>query len=678
MSAGCNGEFKPDNFPLHPTHLVWLTPEHVAMTPNRLFSLAVAAIVAWIIPAPSASAQLPPIAPRNALFRPATQGPPMVSPNGDILAWVALTNGLPQLWIRPLTNTTARPLLPDPRGSIIQPAWQSDGEAILYLQDSDGIGSLHLMQHHVASGNLRDLTPFAGVQARLIANNPRNLDQILVAMNLRDRRFTDAFRIDVRTGGILQDAPNTGEITDWFADNDLNPTVAQLRLADGSQTLSTRADARAVWRPILRLAADDVLGSIVGFGPANTNVWLLTSALASCQRLLNLHLPTGNAAVVAQDPRFDVTSALLHPTSNTLQAVQFARGRAQWQLADTNLAADFATLRRFKDADIDVVSRDASDSVWTVRLDSDTAPIQYALYRRKTREATALYSENPLPAEFQGGRMQTVSFKARDGLPLDGYLTLPPGLEPKALPAVVVVHGGPWTRDSWGFDPEAQWLANRGYAVIQVNFRGSTGFGKEHLNAGDKEWGGKILLDLLDAKAHVVQKGIVDPKRVAIMGNGFGGYAALAALAVHPEEFAAGISLSGTPDLNSLHKALPESATQLRSVLERRMGHPTNDAALLQKQSPASRAAFIKAPLLIAIAARDPQVPVDLMDKFVTSIRREDRQVEYLYFSEESGSLRTLAARRSFQAATEAFLGKHLGGRVEPPGPGEDYRSLRR
>jgi dipeptidyl aminopeptidase/acylaminoacyl peptidase len=678
MSVGCNGEFEPDNFPLHPTHPVWLTPGHVAMTLNRFQSLAAAAIVALLVLSRPSFAELPPIVPRHLLFRPVTQGPPLVSPNGDAIAWVSLTNGLPQLWIRGVTNAVARPLLPDPHGSLLQPAWQSDGEAILYLQDSDGIGSLHVMQHHVASGNLRDLTPFAGVQARLVSNHPRNLDQIVVSMNLRDRRFADVFRIDVRTGGILQDAQNTSEITDWFADNDLNLSLAQLRLPDGTQSLSTRADARAMWRPILRLTSDDVLGRVVGFGPANTNVWLLTSVLASSQRLLNLHLPSGSAAVIAQDPRFDVHAVLLHPVSNTLQAVQFARTRSQWQLADTNLAADFAALRRFRDADVDIVSRDASDAVWTVRFISDTAPVQYALYHRRTREVTVLYSENSLPADFHGARVLPLSLKARDGLPLDGYLTLPSGLEPQNLPAVVLVHGGPWTRDSWGFDPEAQWLANRGYAVIQINFRGSTGHGKEHLKAGDKEWGGKILLDLVDTKAHVVQKGYVDPKRVAIMGSGFGGYAVLAALAIQPNEFVAGVSLSGTPDLTSLQKALPESATQLRSVLERRMGHPVHDAVLIQQQSPASRAAFVKAPLLAAITGRDPQVPVDLMDKFVTAVRREDRQVEYLYFADEPGSLRTLAARRRFQAATESFLGKHLGGRVELPGANEDYLSLRR
>lgn len=648
------------------------------MIPYPLRTLAGLAIVATQVWTPFAQADLPPLAPRDVLFRPASQGPPLVSPNGSQIAWVAVTNGFPQLWIRDLTNSAARPLLPDPRGSLLQPAWQSDGEAILYLQDCDGLGTLHLMQFHVASGNLRDLTPFTGVQARLIASPLQQLDQITIAMNLRDRRFFDAYRLDVRTGGILRDADNTGEIVEWFADNDLNLQLAQIRLPDGTQTLSTRPDARSIWRPLLRLGADDVLGRVVGFGPANTNVWLLTSALASSQRLLDLHLPTGNAAVVAQDPRYDVGTVILHPTSNTLDAVQFARSRAQWQLANTNLLPDFAALRKYRDADIAILSRDAADSVWTVGFVTDAAPILYALYRRTTREVVALHSESEVPAGFQGARTQVLSFKARDGLSLDGYLTLPPGVEPKSLPTIVLVHGGPWARDSWGYDPATQWLANRGYAVVQVNFRGSSGHGKDHLNAGDKEWGGKILLDLLDAKAHVVAKGHADPKRVAIMGTGFGGYAVLAALALHPDEFAAGVSVSGTPDLRSLHNAIPAKALQLRSILERRMGHPQKDGELIQRHSPASRAAFIKSPVLVATTGHDTQVPVDLMDRFVTDVRREGRQVDYLYFEDEPGRLRSTAALRQFQAATEAFLGRTLGGRVEPPGPNENFLARRR
>lgn len=655
-------------------------PRSRSRTSPRLATLVLA--LSTILPLAPARAELPPLIPRVQLFRDAERGTPLVSPNGTHLAWLAPTNGLVNVWVRSLpvdgpTNDT-RILSLDPRGSVRQPAWQSDGQAVLYHQDSDGFGTFHLFQAHLPTGNIRDLTPFTGVQGRLLATSPTRVDEILVTLNLRDRRIHDVWRVDTRTGAIALESENTGETVAWFADPELALRLSQFVLPNGDLALGTRPDARSLWRPLLRWSASDALGRVVGFGPGRTNVWIVSSVGAPAPSLIDVNLVAGTAAVVARDPRYDVATALIHPSSNNIEAVQITRSRAQWQLINTNLLADFEALRRFRDGDVDIVSRDLADRFWTVGYSAADAPLLYALYDRSRRQVTPLFDERPALAGARFATTRPVSFKARDELPLEGYLTLPAGLEPRQLPTLLLVHGGPWSRTIWGFDPEVQWLANRGYAVLQINFRGSTGYGKAHLNAGDKEWGGKILLDLLDAKKWAVDQGYTDPARVGIMGSGFGGYAATASLALHPTEYAAGINLAGPTDLLTMLSGVPANAAGLQAVLDRRVGKPDTDAALLRAQSPSTRAASIKAPLLLALPGHDPQSPVAAVDRFIAAIRREGRPVEYLFFPDEGATLRDPLNRLRFYAAVEAFLAKHLGGRAEPAADREQFESLRR
>ncbi len=654
------------------------------------FAFALLAILATLAAPRNATAAPPPLIPRSQFFRAPEHSTPLVSPDGAHLAWISPTNGIPNLWVRPLatgtntstktnTTTTAPRLLSlDPRGSIRQPAWQPDSQAVLYLQDPDGSGTFHLMQAHVPSGNIRDLTPFTGVQARLVTTSTRFTDEILVAMNLRNRRLFDVYRVDLRTGSITPDAENTGEVSQWFADNDLNLRLAQVILPNGEFALGTRTDPRSLWRPLLRWGNDDTLGKFFGFGPGNSNLFLVSSVRAQAPRLLSIDATTGAATALAQDVRFDVSAALFHPRSNALEAVQFNRARAQWQLANTNLLPDFEVLRRHRNADIDILSRDLADRTWTVSFTSADAPIQFALYDRSRRAVTPLFAErSELPSSGLGST-RSVSFSARDGLSIEGYLTLPPGIEPRRLPAVVLVHAGPWSRVVWSFDPEVHWLANRGYAVLQVNFRGSEGYGKDHRQAGNQEWGGKILLDLLDARKWTGDQGFIDPKRTAIMGTGFGGYAALAVLARHPDEFAVGIAINGTPNLATMIQSIPAAATGIRALLDQRVGRLDADAALLRDHSPMHRAAFIKGPLLIAATAHDPQAPAAEMDAFVAAIRREGRAIDYLLFGDEGSAIRNPANQLRLYAAIEAFLARHLQGRAELPAASEQFEALKR
>ena len=641
--------------------------------------VGVVAVVGAVVPGPVRAAE-PALLPRRVLFRGVERGDLLVSPDGARLTWIEATNGLPNVWVRSVATNDVRLLSRDSRGPVRQPVWQADSMSVLYLEDSDGLGNWHLMQAHVPTGNIRDLTPFTGVQARLIAVSPQVPHQILVAMNLRDRRTFDAYRLDVLNGATGLEAENGGDIAQWYADNQLNLRLAQIVRPTGEIALATRPDTRSLWRPLMRWGADDGLGRIPGFGPGDTHFSLLSSVRAPAARLLNIDAATGATSIVAEDARFDVASVLRHPASNRVEAVQFMRARAQWQClpAATNLAADFDALRRFRDADIEVLSRDLADRRWTVSFASDIAPTLFAVYDRTNRQVTPVFSERSGLADAPLAATRPISYPARDGRTLEGYLTLPVGVEPKNLPTVVLVHPGPWSRVVWGFDPEVQWLANRGYAVLQPNFRGSTGYGKEHLDAGNKEWGGKILNDLLDARRWAIESRYADPKRTAIMGEGFGGYAALAALAFHPAEFTAGISLAGRPNLMTMIFSVPATAGGFRAVLDRRVGRLDSDAELLKAQSPASRAAAIQAPLFAATPKDDPQMPLKEMDAFVASIREEGRNVEYLVSPAPGPLLRDPSVRLRLYAAIEAFLGRHLGGRVEPPAEIEKFESLRR
>ena len=626
----------------------------------------------------SALAQTPPLVPRTVLFRVPDHSSPTLSPDGTQLTWIAPTNGIPNLWVRSLTTNDTRLLSLDPRGSVRQPTWQTDSLGVLYLQEVDPSGTLHVMQSHVPSGIIRDLTPFTGVQGRIVATSSRWTNEMLVSMNLRDRRHPDVYRIHLRSGAIAVEAENSGEVLAWYADDDLQLRLAQIVLPNGDLALATRSDSRAVWRPLLRCGPDDVLGRVFGFGPGQSNAFVVASVRATAPRLLALDLNSGNASALALDARYEISAALFHPTTHAFEAAQFSRARAQWQLAQTNLLPDFEILRRHRSADLDILSRDAADRFWTVSYTSADTPILYGLYDRLSKAIQPLFSERPSLESAKLGITRPIAFSARDGLALEGYLTVPNGAEPRGLPAVLLVHGGPWSRVLWGFDPEVQWLANRGYAVVQVNFRGSSGYGKDHLNAGNKEWGGKILQDLVDAKDWAVSQGFIDSKRTAIMGAGFGGYATLAAMARYPDVFAAGISIGGPPDLATMVRSVPPGATSARALLEARVGHPERDAPRLTDHSPKSRAAFIRSPLLVAATAHDPQSPAQETDAFVAAIRREGRNVEYLFFPEEAGTIRNPISQLRFYAAAEAFLARYLGGRSEPPAAIEQYESLRR
>jgi len=625
----------------------------------------------------SALAALPPLIPREVLFGNPDKASPQLSPDGARLAYLAPdTNNVLNVWVRTLGEKDDQVVTADKKRGIRMYFWQPDSEHVLYLQDADGDENWHLYQTSLKSRNTRDLTPFQGVQAQVVAVDPNFPDQILVGLNLENRQLHDVYRIQLRTGAVELDTKNPGDVSGWTADNALQVRVASVFTPDGGTELRVRDDAKAPWRPFQKWGADETFGGVAAFTPDNKGAWIISSVDANAARLMEFDLAAGTGKVVAEDADYDVSGLLTHPTKRTLEAVSFVRARSEWQILDPAIRRDFGFLLHTMDGDMEVLSRDLADAKWIVAFVVDNGPVYYYLYERGKLRQELLFTNRSRLRKFELAKMTPISFTARDGLTLHGYLTLPVGLDPKKLPMVLNVHGGPWGRDVWGFGAEAQWLANRGYAVLQVNFRGSTGYGKKFLNAGDREWGAKMHDDLVDAKRWAVSQGYADPEKVCIYGGSYGGYATLVGVTFTPDEFSCGVDIVGPSSLVTLIKSIPPYWTPIKSVFDKRVGKVETEVEFLNSRSPLYRADQIKVPLLIAQGANDPRVKQAESDQIVAAMRKNNCPVEYLVFPDEGHGFARPENRLIFYAAAEQFLATQLGGRVEPPGDKEKWEGL--
>jgi len=497
-----------------------------------------------------------------------------------------------------------------------------------------------------------------------VALEPTHPDTLLIQSNKRDAKVFDVYRVNLKTAEVALDTQNPGDVAGWQPDHDLQVRAAQVTTDDGGTIIRVRDDVKSPWRDLMKWGPEETLGNIVDFSPDSKSLWIMTSLDANAARLLSVDIATGKRTVVAEDPQFDVSFAVQQPKTNKLQAVVFLRERRDFQILDPDIQADFDALHKVRDADISNLNRDLTDDKWIVTFEGDNAPVYYYLYDRATKQATMLFSNRPELEKYKLARVKPIQYKARDGMTIYGYLTTPAGLDPKNLPMVVFPHGGPWGRDLWGYDPYAQWLANRGYAVLQPNFRASTGYGKQYLNAGDRQWAGTMHSDLLDGKDWVVQQGIADPKKVCIMGGSYGGYATLAGVAFSPDAFACGVDIVGPSNLNTLLKTIPPYWSTLLAVFHKRMG---DNEDFLKSQSPLFKADQIKAPLLIGQGANDPRVNKAESDQIVAAMRKNNKPVEYYVFPDEGHGFARPENRMAFNAASEEFLAKYLGGKFEPP-----------
>jgi dipeptidyl aminopeptidase/acylaminoacyl peptidase len=605
-----------------------------------------------------------PIIPRDVLFGNPERADPQISPDGTQLGYVAPVNGVLNVWIRTIGKNDDRAITEDKYRGIRNFLWCYDNKHILYTQDIGGDENWRLHQTDIATKQTKDLTPYEKVRVDIVAYSWKTPDTILVQMNKRDPQVFDVYRVDLKSATVDMDTQNLGDVASWQADNSLQIRAAQVQTKDGGTIVRVRDDLKSPWRELIQWGPDETFGNVVGFTPDDKGLWVATSLDYNAARLLEIDVATGKQKVVAEDPNFDVNTTINNPKTNALEAVSFTRQRTEYEFIDPDVKADFEILRKVRDGDIAGIAVNLDDSKWVVTFVSDNSPVYWYLYDRVSKQATLLFSNRPALEKYKLATMKPIDFTARDGMKLYGYLTTPVGIEAKNLPMVLFVHGGPWGRDVWGLDRYAQWLSNRGYAVLQVNFRGSTGYGKKYVNAGDRQWAGAMHTDLLDGKDWAVKTGVADAKKVCIMGGSYGGYATLAAVAFSPDAFACGVDIVGPSNLNTLLKTIPPYWSTDLSTFHKRMG---DSEEFLKTQSPLFKADQIKVPLLIGQGANDPRVNKAESDQIVAAMRKTDKPVVYYVFPDEGHGFARPVNNMAFNAATEEFLAKYLGGRFEPP-----------
>jgi dipeptidyl aminopeptidase/acylaminoacyl peptidase len=602
--------------------------------------------------------------PRDVLFGNPEKVGPALSPDGTRIAYLAPHAGLLSVWVRSIGVDDDRLVASDPARPIRNAFWSPRGDRVLYLQDAGGDENFHLF---AADPNgiapAVDLTPFEATRVMVQAIDYTRPDAMLIAMNRRDPQLFDIYRLDPATGETTLDTQNPGTIAAFAEDVELRVRAGVIQHPDASTEILVRDDLEAPWRTLARFDADDGTPSLVGFTLDGGSLLVITSADADAARLVRFDLATGAREDVAGDPHYDIDDVHFSPRTKTPIAASVARDRSEWIVLDHAYDDDFAALTAQVRGDLGIASIDRDDRTWLVSSLIDDGSPSYWSYDRSTRRATKLFATRPALERYTLAPMEPITYTARDGLTIHGYLTRPADAPAGRLPAIVLVHGGPWARDMWGYNATVQWLANRGYAVLQPNFRGSTGYGKAFLNAGDREWAGTMRTDLLDAKAYLVREGIADALRVAIMGGSYGGYATLTALAFEPLAFACGIDIVGPSNLNTLLASIPPYWAPMRASFTRRMG---DTEAFLAEQSPLHRASEIRQPLLIGQGANDPRVKIAESDQIVAAMRERKLDVEYVVFEDEGHGFARPENAKRFNAAVERFLAAHLGGRAEP------------
>jgi dipeptidyl aminopeptidase/acylaminoacyl peptidase len=620
----------------------------------------------------AAAQDLPPkvsLIPRQILFGNPVKSSPRISPDGMRLAYLAPSEkGVLNVWVRTIGKEDDIQVTNDTHRGIRIHFWAEDGKHLFYLQDIGGDENFHVYSVDLETKMVRDLTPFQGVRASNIMLDKKFPGQMLVGLNLRDRRVFDMHRVDLASGAIVLDTENPGDVLGWATDAEfqIRGCMAQ-NPKDASNVTRVRDNHDAPWRDLVVLPFGEN-GGPVDFAADGKSLYFETSLGTDTARLVRIDAATGKELeTIARDPRVDVGSVIIHPDTKTVQAVSFNYLKNEWRVLDPSIKDDFAALAKLGRGEFYLSGRDHADKTWLVTCQVDDGPVAWYAYDRGSKKAELLFVNQPDLAKYTLAKMEPVVIKVRDGFQLVSYLTLPLGSKGKNLPLVLNVHGGPWGRDGWGYDPEAQWFANRGYACLQVNFRASTGFGKKFLHAGDKQWGvGSMQNDLTDAVKWAIAKGIADPKKVCIYGGSYGGYATLAGLVFTPELYACGVDIVGPSNVKTLFESMPSYWAPFKKQFVLQVGDVENDEAFNRKISPLFHASNIRVPLIVAQGANDPRVNIREADQIVKAMRDKNLPVTYVVYTDEGHGFARPNNRLDFYGRVEEFLAKHLGGRSEP------------
>ncbi|HEY5107559.1 MAG TPA: S9 family peptidase [Caulobacteraceae bacterium] len=617
---------------------------------------------------------------RAAFFGNPSRTAATISPDGAHIAFLAPLDGVLNVWVAPvgaiseakvLSRETERPI-----GAFF---WAPDSSRVLYLQDQGGAEDYLLYGVALGGGRTVGLTPFAKTTARIVGVSRHVHDAILIGLNNRDARWHDVWRLDPESGALTLVWENPGGYAAVFADRELNLVLAQRSLADGGSQFE-RFDEGLRLTTLFSIDLEDSLSTGVISVRDRACIYLIDSRGRDAAALCRMDAGSGETKVIAQDARADIGGSIRDPRTGDVEAYSVNYLTRRWTGLTPEAASDISLVNRLAGGEWLVTSQSDDDRLWTVLVDRVSEPASFHLFDRQTKAFTKLFTTRP---ELEGktlAAMQPLEVRARDGLTLVCYLSLPPGAHgsgaegdgrpQRPLPMVLLVHGGPWGRDVYGYNAYHQWLANRGYAVLSVNFRGSTGFGKSFITAGDRQWGAAMHDDLLDAADEAVKRGITTPGAIAIMGGSYGGYAVLAGLTMTPEVFACGVDIVGPSNLITLLETIPPYWAAIYEQFAQRMGDPRTPEgrALLVERSPLTHADKISAPLLIGQGANDPRVNKRESDQIVEAMKARGIPVTYVNYPDEGHGFHRPENNISFNAIIEGFLARCLGGANEPIG----------
>jgi dipeptidyl aminopeptidase/acylaminoacyl peptidase len=622
--------------------------------------------------------------PLKTLLAPASYVAPRISPDGKLISYIAPLDGAPNFFVvpvddieaaRPVTNHVGRGVRATDVSGVVMYRWHYDSKHIIYPMDYDGDENWDIHVANVETGEDRNLTPLEDYKVEIMAYGRATPNEVLVSVDQTHLLQPDVYRLNLKTGEQALVLKNEGHLA-YVADNALEVRLAATFTADGSIDFLKR-DEHGKWALFYTVTAEDLPAlttsssqKIVRFDPSNEHLFLYDAKNRDTAALVSLDMETGELDVIAEDARVDIGGVLYHPVNNSIQGYATNWTRNTWNIIDDSIASDARKLATVADGDWTIVSSSDADRKWVVRYMLSDEPITFYLYDRDASSATRLFSSTPQLEGLKLSKLYPYVLTTEDGFDLVSYVLLPPWTDPdedgrpdEPVPIVVLVHGGPSDeRAQFAFGPFVHWLANRGYGMLYVNFRGSAGFGKAFMNASNHEWGGKMHQDVLDQVQWAIDEGIADPDKVAILGGSYGGYETLVGMTMTPDVFACGVDIVGPSNLEiPMPHWKPEQ-------MARTIGDPRTKEgqAFLRSRSPINFAHQTKNPILIGQGATDSRVPQDQSDTVVEKMVEARVEVTYAVYPDEGhGFLRT-ENRMAFNAIMEVFLGQCLGGRYEP------------
>ena len=648
---------------------------------RTLLSSAIACVLAGCAAQGTTSsleASSTPLIPRATIFGNPERAAGQISPDGKYLSFLAPRDGVMNVWVvergKPLDQ--AKPLTHEKVRPIRSYSWAANSVDIVYTQDKGGDENYLLYAVNAATGAERTLTHYTGVRVLVFGSSLKRPDEVVIGVNDRDKAWHDPYLLNIRTGEKKKLLENNGRFSRYILDDDLNVRFVTRATKDGGFEVLRWNDGKAEPYETVGFGDSQTTGPRNITRDASTIYWL-DSRGRNTGALMAVDLKTGQKRVLAEDARADVGGLISEPTTGRALAYSSNYLKNEWRAIDPAVKADIDFLNANLKGQWGVQSQTLDGQVWIVGNDPVTSPARVVVYDRRAKSLSTLYVGRPKLEGTALPAMCPVQIKSRDGLTLVSYLTLPVGSDAdgdcrpdKPLPLVLNVHGGPWGRDSYGYDSESLWLANRGYATLQVNFRASTGFGKDFINKGDLQWGRKMHDDLIDGVDWAIGNGVALADKVAIYGGSYGGYATLWGMTNTPDKFACGVAIVAPSNLETLLNSIPPYWESAREQFSRRMGDTRTEEGrkLLKERSPLHFAGNIRKPLLIGQGANDPRVKKAEADQIVAAMEERKIPVTYILYPDEGHGFARAPNRTSFYAVSEAFLSQCLGGRFEPVG----------